>query len=82
MQRHQKRAINNSLQSEGVSRNLPGNIRVDLYREKNDIRKYLNRMHIIGNKLEQKYIIKRAIPVRKWNLINIQMFDIFLFLFF
>lgn len=40
-------------------------MRVDLNREKEDIRKYLNRIHHAGGRMDQKSIIKGLPQLRK-----------------
>lgn len=51
---------------EGMSKIMTNDIKIDLNKEKDDIRKYLNRIHHSGgNRLDQKYLIKGLPPLRK-----------------
>lgn len=58
-----RRPKNNSLQVEGVSKVLANDIKIDLRKEKDEVRKYLNRIHHGGNRPEQnKVSINRGLP--------------------
>lgn len=52
------------MQVEGVSKIASNEIKIDLGREKDDIRKYLNRIHA-ESKMDQRHIIRGLPPVRR-----------------
>ena len=91
-----RRPKNNSLQVEGVSKILANDIKIDLRKEKDEVRKYLNRIHHGGNRPEQyhqKVVVNRGLPpLRRWtwpdspvsNLLIILIFpaSLFFYLYF
>ncbi len=64
-QEKKNRYKNSSLNVEGISKLLSNEVKVDINREKDDIRKYLNRIHHAGGRLDQKAIIKGLPPLRR-----------------
>jgi hypothetical protein len=50
---------------EGVTKIITNEIKIDLNHDRDDIRKYLNRIHHAGNKLDQRYVMKGLPPLRK-----------------
>lgn len=50
---------------DGVSKIIANDIKIDVPNDREQIRRYLGRIHHGGSKLDQKYIIKGLPPLRK-----------------